>query len=263
MGSVPEPLPDYRVAWEWDELTRWQSPLLLVFEAHMVDDSDWLRHLRLLRNRLRAYLVLTAEVPCQGIAEKLARLNVRDPARVHVAEVQTFEEEKVLIERLFLALGSGEEHKRILGAWWEGDTFVVVNPRFKRLHVPVGRIGSLSGQPREKLQDLQIDEDGVFVYWPELDVHLGWEQFAQAANQEEYLRARQQSAEFNAQYGQAIRRLRRKQKLRQSDMKGLTSRQVGRIERGECRATHSALSKLARSHGMSTSEYLAELADLS
>jgi hypothetical protein len=55
---------------------------------------------------------------------------------------------------------------------------------------------------------------------------------------------------------------RQKSKLRQSDIKGLTPRQVGRIERGECRATHNALSKLAKAHKMGLSDYMNELANL-
>ena len=73
------------------------------------------------------------------------------------------------------------------------------------------------------------------------------------------LKARQQTEAFNTAYGVAIRNLRREKGLRQSDIKGLTSRQVGRIESGQ-RATLSALQKFARSHSLAIDEYMEELA---
>ena len=237
-------------------------PLLVVFRARMVDDPRWLARLRSLRGRLRAYLMIAAGLPCEAIAERLAKLHVRDPGRIHVAAARTEADEQRLLERLVLTLGSAGEAERILDAWWEDATFVVMNPRFRRLHVPAERIGAFARRSCEDLRAFEIDPDGLFVTWPALDAHLGWEQFAQAVDQAEYLKARQRSAAFNRRYGRAIRSLRRRRGLRQSDIPGLTPRHVGRIERGQCRATRAALTKLASAHAVSPSAYLARLAAL-
>ena len=61
-------------------------------------------------------------------------------------------------------------------------------------------------------------------------------------------------------YGDAIRRLREQHELRQSDVEGMDERHVRRIEKGESPTTHSALDKLAQSHGMSLGDYLDALA---
>jgi len=53
--------------------------------------------------------------------------------------------------------------------------------------------------------------------------------------------------------------LRKEKGLRQSDIEGLTARQIGRIENGQCRATLSALQKLAKAHNMSVNEYMEKL----
>jgi transcriptional regulator with XRE-family HTH domain len=74
------------------------------------------------------------------------------------------------------------------------------------------------------------------------------------------LRAEQESAKFNARYGQAIRSLREARGLKQSDIKGLEERTVRRIEKGETRATVNALAKLAEAHEVSLTDYLGELA---
>ncbi len=46
-------------------------------------------------------------------------------------------------------------------------------------------VRALSGQPRAVLRNFVIDPDGSFVHWPDLDVHLGWNQFLQAVDPEE------------------------------------------------------------------------------
>ncbi len=174
-------------------------------------------------------------------------------------------EAKLFVERFLLALDAGGYKGRIIDARWEGDTLLVVSPMrnfFNKLRVPLAKLPVLQGHRREKLENFEIDEDGAFIYWPDLDIHLGWEQFEQAVDPRAYLKAKQQSEAFNKTYGIAVRELREKSELRQSDIKGLTPRQIGRIERGECRATHNALSKLAKAHEMSISDYMNKLANL-
>lgn len=249
-----------RLASDWSAAARQSdAPLLVVFHAKMVDDAKWLKQVRSL-SRPKVFLMVAGSIPCQGIPERMAKLNVRDPDRIHVSGVQG-EQEEQLFARLIVTLASEECEERILDAWLEGDTFVVMNPRFRRLHVPLSRIRVFGASSVEDLEHFEIDDDGLFVYWPRLDVHLGWEQFAQATDAFEYTRARQQSKDFNKHYGAAIRALRESRRLKQSDIPGLTPRQVGRIERGECRATSSALAKLAAAHNLSASDYMAALAE--
>lgn len=252
-----------RMACSWDALER-RPPahLLVLVEATEIGEADWLRRLRSVKSRRKSFLVFSAGVPCQGMPERVARLHIRDPERVHLAHADSDSEWRAIIQRLLCAFAAGQEDgERILDAWWEGDCLAVISPRFKRLRVPLAKLRPLRRQPRERLEKFEIDEDGAFIYWPLLDVHLGWEQFAQATDPEAYLKVRQKSAAFNERYGAAIRAMRRQRGLRQSDIRGLTARQVGRIERGRCRATHAALSKLARTHGLSTSDYLARVAE--
>ena len=65
------------------------------------------------------------------------------------------------------------------------------------LHVPVGSVPALREQPRAVLGNFEIDPDGSFIRWPDLDVHLGWNQFLQAADPAELRKAQQRSAGFN------------------------------------------------------------------
>lgn len=154
------------------------------------------------------------------------------------------------------------EDNRILDAWWEETTFVVVSPTaegFRKLRVPIEKLPVLQGLSKGDREAFEIDEDGTFIYWPSGDIHLGWEQFECAVDETAHLKAKQQTEGFNKAYSAAIEALRKKRSLRQSDIEGLTPRQVGRIESGQCRATLSALRKLAKAHNMSVSQYMEEL----
>ena len=225
-----------------------------------IDDDEVTRRIRAVKNPAKRYLLFSGRLPSQAIPERVARLDVRRPERVHVVRAETGANRRDFVARLLAVLGTQDEYERILDAWWEGDALVVLSPSFNRLHLPLAKLASLREHPREKLDEFQIDQEGDFVYWPAFDVHLGWEQFAQAVDDNAYLKARQRSDQFNRRYGSAIRAIRQQRQLRQSDIDGLTARQVGRIERGQCRATHSALSKLAKAHKMSVSDYMQRLA---
>ena len=71
------------------------------------------------------------------------------------------------------------------------------------------------------LLNFEIDPDGSFIHWPDLEVHLGWNQFLQAVDPEELPKAQQRSEGFNKRYGAAIRKLREEAGLEQSKVEGL------------------------------------------
>lgn len=251
----------------WDRLPSCGTTCLFIvctLEDLTRDRIAEIRKLKELKGRDKVFLLLKGGMPSRAVVDRMTWLDVRDDSRVHFAETDK-KNEKGLAERLLVALDCGDDEHRIFDAWWEEETLVVVSPRrtgFKKIRVPLSRLPALKGHPKDALANFEIDEDGVFIYWPELDVHLGWEQFTAAVDQKAYLRAKQQSNAFNRSYGSAIRRLRTQSSLRQSDIDGLTARQIGRIERGECRATHAALTKLANAHRMTLSDYMSKLSIL-
>lgn len=245
----------------WEGFAERRGPVFVAWGSASIsrDKIDQLRKL----NRPIVYVIHRDDLPIQALADRMAWLRVRDENRICFIEKD--KAEKSFFERYLSALDSGDCEGRIIDAWWEGETFVVVAPRtteFAKLRVPLNKLPVLQGHSKKALQEYELDEDGSFVYWPSLDIHLSWEQFEQAVDEKAFLKARQQSETFNKAYGFAIRKLREKSNLRQSDIEDLTPRQVGRIERGECRATHNALSKLAKAHKMSIEEYMNELANL-
>src|SRR5262249_12495476 len=133
-------------------------------------------------------------------------------------------------------------------------------PRHQMLRVPIDHLPALRGQPRQVVQNFTIDPDGSFLYWPDIDVHLGWSQFLQAVDPSELHKAQQRSTDFNRKYGAAIRKVREEVGLRQSEIGGLTDRQLRRIELGQCKAMPNALKALAAAHRLDVNAYMKRLA---
>jgi hypothetical protein len=160
----------------------------------------------------------------------------------------------------FLGPDGDGNRDRIIDAYIVGDRLHVRGPRHRMLHVPLDSISALKGQPEAAVRNFVIDPDGSFLYWPDLDAHLGWNQFLYAVDPAEVRKAQQRSAGFNERYGLAIRKVREAAGIKQSNVDGLTERQLRRIERGECRATTAALAALAKAHGLHTNAYMELLA---
>lgn len=206
------------------------------------------------------YVLFGGGLPSRAVVDRVAWLNVKDEERILLAPVGEGEEN--FARRLLTALDKADDDRRILDAWWEESTFVVVSATrqgFRKSRVPLEKLPVLRRIPERQREDFEIDEDGIFIHWPGGDIHLGWEQFECAVDVTARLKAEQQVEGFNRTYGAAIEGLRKEKGLRQSDIEGLTARQVGRIEHGQCRATLSALGKLAKAHDLSVNEYMEEL----
>jgi hypothetical protein len=196
------------------------------------------------------------------VARWMRTTKIRSENRLHVVRVADLEAPQVsqLLGRVCLALGRDGTRGGIIDAYLAGDTLFVRGPKHRMLHVPVNSVRALSGRPRAVLQNFEIDPDGSYVYWPDLDVHLGWNQFLQAVDPDELRKAQQRTEGYNKRYGAAIRKLREEAGLSQSKIEGLTERQVRRIEQGECRATRGALAALAKAHGLDVNAYIEQLA---
>jgi hypothetical protein len=145
-------------------------------------------------------------------------------------------------------------------AYLAGSALLVRDPNHRMLHVPLTSIPAPEGQPRPVIRNFRIDPDGSFIHWPDLDVHLGWNQLLQAAGPAELRKAQQRSADFNRRHGAVIRMAREAAGILQSKVEGLTHRQVRRIEHRMCRATGGALAALARAHRLDINAYMDKLA---
>ena len=244
---------------EWSVMARpTTTPLLIVSPVAELPAQRPI-HPPSLGQRERRYLLFPERMPTAALPARVSQLNIRDPRRLHLAGAKNRQEAQGVIGRAIRGLAEPAE-PRIVDAWWEGDDLIVLSPEFRRLRIPLEKLSHVIGREAKAVGVFEIDADGSFVHWPHADVHLGWTQFVRMIDPVEALAAKAAHRDFDGKYGAAIRRVREEAGLRQSDIPGLTARQVGRIEKGECRATHAALSKLAAAHGETVSQYLDRLA---
>ncbi len=208
-------------------------------------------------------LIMNERPSSDTIFTRLLDLRIRSPKRLYVADYFGTGKSNylgALLQRLTSALKAGDYADRILDARIEDSILRVVSPEFKRLDVPIAAIPSLAGKDSTTLDEFEIDEDGSFIYWPNSDVHVGWEQLRQIADPQAARKALHKCQQFNVRYGKAVRKVREGAELKPSDIMGLSQKQLGRIEQGECRLTSHALESLSRSHGLKPNEYLEKLA---
>lgn len=207
----------------------------------------------------KRFVLFQDEMPIESTAQLLSELDVRSSSRLHVARLE-FDTELSFVQRFLSALSQKDDDGAVVDAWWDGGDLVVLSPDFERLRIPVGQLPKLRDASVEDRSRFGIDPFGAYIYWPSHDVHLGWSQFKQIVDPAALLRVRQQSGQFNARYGQAIRAFRQERGLKQSDVPGLDERTVRRIEKGQTRATSQAMARLAEAHGMDPNRYMKELA---
>jgi len=247
---------------QWQEAaqSRYQTLYVVSSLGHLAGGQE-LSRLRQCEAPELKLLAFVDDLPVESIPEHLCRLRVRSDKRVHLVQTHGAKATEAFLTRFVGGLCGGSGDDSIIDVWWEGDELVVLSPSFLRLRVPVGSLPAKLRDADEGIRkDFQIDQYGDFLYWPKVDVHMGWEQFLQAVDPTARLRAEQKSKAFNTRYGRAIRRLREASNLKQSDIGGLDERTVRRIEQGRTRATANAVVKLAKAHGMDASEYMASVA---
>jgi Helix-turn-helix domain len=212
-------------------------------------------------------LIFNEGTSTDRLLARMFDLRIRTPERCYVVEAKAGRGKShfaatlcSLLERLGAGLEAGDSRERILDARIENGILQVVSPTFERLDVPLAAIPDFKTAASSKISQFEIDKDGAFIYWPELDVHLGWSQLRQVADPEAALKASQKSGEFNRRYGKAVQAFREKAGLKRSDI-NLSEKQLGRIEKGECRLTSNAIEALANAHKLEPNEYMAKLAE--
>lgn len=222
--------------------------LWIAFSAEL--DSAFTRRFRREAASDTRLLVLNEGCSSDTLASRITDLQIRSPHRFYVADLHWGSGKTMagglLLQRLVSALESKDSQDRVLDATIENETLRVVSPDFRRLEIPIFRIPALARAKPSATARFEIDKDGSYVYWPDLDLHLGWEQLQQIVDPEAARRAHQHSHEFNVRYGQTVRRVREQAGLGRSDILGISEKQLRRIENGECRLTSNAAQVLQR-----------------
>jgi hypothetical protein len=214
-------------------------------------------------------LIFNAGISTDRLVSRIVDLQIRTPQRFYVIDT-AFGSGKThhmafvqsLLKRLTSAFEADDKKERILDAKIEDGILHVVSPDFDRLDIPIADIPNLRTAVPSKIQEFEIDDDGSFIYWAGLDLHLGWVQLQQLVSPAAALKASQKSQEFNKRYGKAVQKVRETAGLRPGDISGISDKQLRRIENGECRLTSNAIEALSQAHKLGPNEYMKKLAEV-
>lgn len=164
------------------------------------------------------------------------------------------------VRRMAMARFADAEDKLIASATIIDGKLTVWSCEPKRYRVAVSEIPALAEISPTDLLKFEISTSGSRIHWPKGDIDLGLDTiryYADPDAKKEQDCARRTAV---ARYSKAIRSFRDEKGIRQTEIEGLTERQVRRIESGESIPQTKSLKKLAAAHGLSVDEYLDELA---
>lgn len=165
-----------------------------------------------------------------------------------------------VLRRMILARQSKAERQLIASASIDKGKLVVWTCEPRRYEVPISVIPSLARMRSRALSSFALSESGSRIHWDDDDVDLTAEAICAYADPELRRQQEAQRRHEAARYADAIRELREERGLRQADIKGLTERQVRRLEEGDTMPRTATLEKLAAGHEMTVDDYLKALA---
>ena len=163
-------------------------------------------------------------------------------------------------QRVLQAWRLGAQNELIADATVVNDTLLVLSCALERIELPFDRLPALAAIPPEARAKLQVADDGAYLYWPDADVHLDLETVRVALDPAARERAQREKLRHHRRLGRAVAKLREAKGLRQGEVRGVSARQVRRIEAGEFFPRMDTLKKMAVAHAMTVAEYLDAIA---
>ncbi len=188
------------------------------------------------------------------------------PQMLHRAQIRALK--RIFVHKEF------ELPKRIISAWTFDmqkqtiadakvfdDRILIVACDLQEYEVPFSSIPALKRLPAEEHKHYEIVSDGSYIHWPDSDIHLDLDAFRYATDDIYKEKVDRESLIRNKNYGEAIAKFRKSYGLRQSDIPGLSERQVRRVEHGGS-ITSNVVKSLASAHGLEANDYLDQLANM-
>ena len=174
--------------------------------------------------------------------------------------------------RNMLAHSNSSVPRRVLAAWLHNaqaeliayatvaeDRLIVVSCEPKTYEVRFDQMPALRKIAPQQRRSFEIAEDGSFIWWPSADIHLDLDALRTVTDPTWHKRAKRIRRTHGRKYGEAIAALRKDHGLKQTDIPGVSERQLRRIE-GSGAVSVRTMEQLANAHGMALAHYLDALA---
>jgi hypothetical protein len=158
--------------------------------------------------------------------------------------------------------------KRVLTAWLRnaqaelvaeatvaGHRLIVVSCEPRTYEVGFDEMPALRKvQPRDR-ESFELAEDGSFIHWPSADIHLDLDAIRAVIDPKWRKKSERIRQMHGREYGVAMAVLRKDHRLRQTDIAGVSERQLRRIEESGAVSVRT-IELLARAHRMTLPHYL-------
>jgi hypothetical protein len=165
-----------------------------------------------------------------------------------------------------------EVAKRIKSAWeWSAedeliaiastseDSLFVMGCDLKTWEISFKSLPCFNQVSPSERSNFEIDEDGSYLYWKNVDLHLDLEDCKAAVDPEFKAQLLAEKQEYGKSFGRAIAIVRKAHKLNQDGIDGISDRHLRRIENEGQQPTLDVLKKLAKAHGINLENYLAKV----
>ena len=225
---------------------------VLTSAAHLPEVTAFVRSLNQ-QHRLRA-LFIREDVDARLLPQILDRADLR------VLKNTLVHSGPELPKRVLEAWRYGAQDQLIATAEVVDDRLLVISCRLEVLEVPFDSLSALRSIPVHLRSSFEISSEGSYIHWPEPDIHLDMDAFRYVVDPGFRKRAEALSVAADRRFGRAAAYVRKQKGLTQSDVQGLSDRQVRRIEKG-ARPRMASLELLAKSHGLELNEYLNLIAE--
>jgi hypothetical protein len=203
-------------------------------------------------HRLRAIL-LRQDVDGRWIPQMLER------ASVHVLKNVLVFSDAIVPQRIMNAWSMGYAGNLIADATIVNENLLVVSCELERFEVAFDAIPGLKKLPVKKRHAFTISPEGSYIHWPEPDIHIDMDGIRYLTDPTWRQKCDIEKIAHEKTFGASIAAIRKNYSLRQSDIIGLSDRQIRRIEAGE-RPSLQTLQLLAKAHKMEVNDYLNEIA---
>ncbi len=157
---------------------------------------------------------------------------------------------------------------RVLAAWLHNaqaeliaeatvvdDRLIVVSCEPKTCEVGFDQMPALKKIERQHRKSFELAEDGGFIHWPSADIHLDLDAIRAVIDPKWRKKSERIRQTHGREYGAAIATLRKDLGLRQTDIAGVSERQLRRIEESGAVSVRT-MELLARAHRMTLPHYM-------
>jgi hypothetical protein len=198
---------------------------------------------------------------------KLQALFVRtdtDPALLP----QMLERANLRLVRNMLVHSDSRVPRRVLAAWQHNAQaelianatvadarLILISCEPKTYEVGFDQIPALKKMAPSERRNFEIAEDGSFIWWPSADIHLDLDAIKSVVDPVWRRKSERLRRTHGREYGAAIAALRKERGLKQTEVPGISERQLRRIEQSGAVSVRT-LKQLAEAYGMALEDYL-------